>query len=215
MNPVSLSLDLLLVVLLIAALGFCWRLERRLKGLRDSHADFAHAVADLDRAAQRAETGLAQLRQATDETVDLLASRIEKARELAAKLEQATAEAATPRPRAANDPIRSMPERAAPRPTPQRAAPERSWSRPAVAAPVDAVLAAESLARRLSDDESLVLRERAPAAARAVQQHPAQRPAAPTQRPAAPQRPARVRSSFDDDLFEAPALAMGGQARSR
>lgn len=193
MSPISLSLDLLLMVLLLAALGFGWRLERRLKGLRESHADFAGAVADLDRAAQRAELGLAQLRKATDEAVDLLASRIEKARDLTAKLEKLTEDAAAIRPRPAND-------------TP-RAGSDRSWIRPAVsspASPVDAVLAAESLARRLSQDDSLVLRTPAPAP------RPAPRPA-----PVAAARPT-PRPSIDDELFEAPArMAASGGARPR
>jgi hypothetical protein len=175
---ISLSMDLLLVVLLIAALGFCWRLERRLKGLRDSHADFAGAVADLDRAAQRAEAGLAQLRQATDEAVDLLAGRIEKARELAARLEHASLAAASlPGPRPANDVTRPAAVRAAQRP-----------ATPLAAAPGDAVRAAESLARRLSADDRLVL------------QRPVQGWGEPPR-----QRAAQTRPSLDDDLFEAPA----------
>jgi hypothetical protein len=174
MSPIALSLDLLLMVLLIAAMGFGWRLDKRLKSLKQSHADFTGAIADLDRAAQRAETGLAQLRQATDEAVDLLAGRIEKARELTGKLERLTQEATSVGPRAAND---------TPRPTAER---PKVRSAP-TASPVDAVLAAESLARRLSSDDSLVLRN-----------------------PIAP-----AASSVDDDLFEAPALAAGGGAWRR
>lgn len=176
---ISLLMDLLLVVLLIAALGFCWRLERRLKGLRDSHADFAGAVADLDRAAQRAETGLAQLRRGTDEAIDLLAGRIEKARELADKLERVSVAATTsPGPRPANDIARPAPLRAAPRPAP-----------PISAGSVDAVRAAESLARRLSGDDRMNPQRPAPMRSQPLPQHTAQN-----------------RSSLDDDLFEAPAL---------
>jgi len=195
MNPISLSLDLLLMVLLLAALGFGWRLEQRLKALRESHADFTGAIADLDRAAQRAEVGLAQLRQATDEAVDLLAGRIEKARELSARLDKQVHEAGAIQPRPANDIHR-----------PAAAAPGRARSAPVnIASPVDAVLAAESLARRLAGDEGLVLRQAAPASAT--------RPTAPA--PRALQRP---RPSLDDDLFEAPAparVAQAGLARRR
>lgn len=197
MNPISLSLDLLLMVLLMAALGVGWRLERRLKGLRESHADFAGAVADLDRAAQRAEVGLAQLRQATDEAVDLLAGRIEKARELTAKLEKLTEEASAVSQRPANPPSANLrPANDAP-----RGSSGQSWSKPAASppsSPVDAVLAAESLARRLSQDGSLVLRAPAPRSAPLAAPRPAPRP------------------SIDDDLFEAPArMAAGGMARTR
>jgi len=210
MSPISLTLDLLLMLLLMAALGFGWRLERRLKGLRESHAEFAGAVADLDRAAQRAEVGLAQLRQATDEAVDLLAGRIEKARELTAKLEKLTDEASAASLRPANpSPAGSRPISQRPANDAPRASSDRSWSKPAaspLASPVDAVLAAESLARRLSQDDSLVLRT--PARASASMPAPLAAPK-PAPRPAS-------RPAFDDDLFEAPArMAAGGMARAR
>lgn len=90
MSPISLALNLLLAGLLLMTLLFGWILNRRLKALKDSHAGFANAVGDLDRAAQRAETGLMELRATTDQAVELLTGRIEKARELADRLETAT-----------------------------------------------------------------------------------------------------------------------------
>ena len=144
MSPIALSLDLLLVVLLLATLGFGWRLDRRLKDLRASHADFAKAVADLDRAAQRAESGLAQLRGATDEAVDLLAGRIEKGRELAIKLEKLNHDAG------------ALAQRAPVHPAPP--APGKAWPRPTVLPPPataeEAISAAESLVRRMALDEA-------------------------------------------------------------
>lgn len=88
MSIVAVVMNVLLMVLLVAALTFGWRLERRLKALKDSHEGFARAVADLDTAAARAEQGLADLRAATDEAADTLAARIETAKALAARLEQ-------------------------------------------------------------------------------------------------------------------------------
>jgi hypothetical protein len=88
MSIVALGLNLLLAALLLAALGVGFRLNGRLKALRDSHDGFAKAVADLDAAAARAEQGLADLRAATDEAADELADRIEKARALTAKLDR-------------------------------------------------------------------------------------------------------------------------------
>jgi hypothetical protein len=93
MSFVGLALNLLLAALLAAALAMGWRLNRRLKALRDSHEGFAVAVRELNVAAARAEQGLADLRTATDEAVDLLSDRIEKGRALAAKLEKLVAEA--------------------------------------------------------------------------------------------------------------------------
>jgi hypothetical protein len=194
MSPISLTLDLLMMGLLVAALGFGWRLERRLKTLRESHADFATAVADLDRAAQRAEAGLAELRKATDEAADLLAGRIEKARELAARLESASLRAAVAAPRPANDVARPVPARPSAVRPPQVAA-----SRPApVRSASEAVLAAEALARRLAGEDGLVLRTPAPTPGEV---RPMRRPGS-MERPIAPARPA-----IDDDLFVAPARA--------
>lgn len=107
MSLVAVAMNALLAVLLIVALGFGWRLERRLKALRDSHAGFAKAVADLDQAAARAEQGLADLRAATDEASETLADRIERATALAAKLdERLNRPMVTPPPAAASAPAR-------------------------------------------------------------------------------------------------------------
>ncbi|HQR89177.1 MAG: flagellar positioning protein PflI [Caulobacter sp. 12-67-6] len=107
MSLIAVAMNALLAVLLIVALGFGWRLERRLKALRDSHAGFAKAVADLDQAAARAEQGLADLRAATDEASEALADRIERATVLAAKLdERLNRPMVTPPPAAAPTPAR-------------------------------------------------------------------------------------------------------------
>ena len=88
MSLIGLALNGLLVTLLGAALVMGWRLNRRLKVLRDSHAGFAAAVQELNQAAARAEQGLILLRTASDEAIDLLADRIDKGRQLASKLEK-------------------------------------------------------------------------------------------------------------------------------
>jgi len=105
MSLVSVAMNLLLAGLLTAALVMGFRLNRRLKALRESHEGFAVAVRELNTAAARAEQGLADLRAATDEAVDLLADRIEKGRALAAKLEKLVqdAPAASPRREPAGD----------------------------------------------------------------------------------------------------------------
>jgi len=88
MSIIAIGLNLLLVVLLGAALFVGWRLNARLKALRQSHEGFARAVGELNAAARRAEQGLADLRAASDEAGDLLGERMEKARALAQKLER-------------------------------------------------------------------------------------------------------------------------------
>ena len=93
MNPIVVSLEVLLAVLLLATLFFGIRLERKLKALRQSQAGFASAVRDLDAAAHRTETGLDALRHATEDARTVLVQRMEAAQAMALRLEQITGEA--------------------------------------------------------------------------------------------------------------------------
>jgi hypothetical protein len=107
------AIEGLLVVLLIAALLYGMRLEKKLKTLRDTQAGFAEAVRSLDHAAARAEAGLDTLRRTAEDAHDGLHDRIRAARELKTELEGLVARA----------------ERAAAnldRPTPQAAPPDRA-----------------------------------------------------------------------------------------
>jgi hypothetical protein len=100
MTAIGICMNLLLACLLAAALAMGWRLNRRLKALRDSHDGFAVAVRELNGAAARAEQGLADLRAATDEALDTLSDRIEKGRALAARLERLLGQAPAETPEA-------------------------------------------------------------------------------------------------------------------
>ncbi|NEX95137.1 DUF6468 domain-containing protein, partial [Caulobacter sp. 17J65-9] len=107
MSIVAVALQVLLAVLLIAALIYGWRLDKKLRTLRDSQIAFAASVRDLDLAAARAEAGLENLRRAGEEAHDGLHDRILKARELKAQLEALIARAErAPAPA----PVRSPPE---------------------------------------------------------------------------------------------------------
>ncbi len=88
----GLILDAVLMLLLVAALGYGVRLERKLATLRQGQADFAKAVGELNAAAGRAEAALGSLRAASQET-DLLHDRILKAQALKLELETLTARA--------------------------------------------------------------------------------------------------------------------------
>ncbi|HYD46083.1 MAG TPA: DUF6468 domain-containing protein [Phenylobacterium sp.] len=94
MSAIAITMNLLLMALLLAALGMGWQLNQRLKALKDSQAGFAKAVSELDGAAQRAEAGLSDLRSATAEANQVLSERIAMARDLAGKLEDRAAQAA-------------------------------------------------------------------------------------------------------------------------
>ena len=110
MSIIAIGMNLMLAGLLTAALLMGYRLNGRLKALRDSHEGFAKAVSELDAAAARAEQGLADLRAATDEATDMLSDRIEKGRALAAKLEKLVSAAPeAPRAQAGERAPRPMP----------------------------------------------------------------------------------------------------------
>ncbi|MBU1326066.1 MAG: hypothetical protein KJ676_12560 [Alphaproteobacteria bacterium] len=125
---IGLVMDAVLMLLLVCAVGFGVRLERRLKVLRDGQLAFAGAVSELNEAAGRAEAALASLRAAGQET-DLLHDRIVRARELKGELERLIARggdapARTSSPAPAPTPV-TRTERPAPIParTPEPAAP--------------------------------------------------------------------------------------------
>ena len=87
MSLTNIIMDVILMGLLVAALLFGMRLDKRLKALRAAHEGFAKAVHDLDDAAIRAHNSLKELRGNADESQDLLHGRILAAREVLQKLD--------------------------------------------------------------------------------------------------------------------------------
>ena len=83
---IGVVLDAVLMLLLVAALAYGLRLERKLTALREGQLAFAGAVGELNAAAGRAQSALADLR-AAGEDADLLHDRIIKARTLKGELE--------------------------------------------------------------------------------------------------------------------------------
>jgi hypothetical protein len=88
-------LDGVLMFLLVCALAYGVRLEKKLSALRAGQLAFASAVTELNAAAGRAEQALANLRASGQET-DLLHDRIMKAREVKAQLESLIARGPAP-----------------------------------------------------------------------------------------------------------------------
>ncbi len=93
MSMTNAIMDVILMGLLIAALWFGVRLDKRLKALRAAHEGFAKAVHDLDNAAIRAHNSLRELRSDADESQDLLHGRILAARDVLQKLDAQVARA--------------------------------------------------------------------------------------------------------------------------
>jgi hypothetical protein len=244
MSDIGLIMNALLGVLLVGALFLGWRLESRLKALRASHQSFSKAVDDLDRAAARAEQGLADLRAATDDASETLAARIDRAGHLAVRLEKLTADAegihtrlvATPRQPSLRPAAPEVIYAGAPRPEAARAEASRIEApRPAAPRPAEnresafarfaerysaakgepaPTALAEAAARNdliLEDDEA----PRLPRAAAAATARLSPAAAARMERLQALARPRpgtlKPDARLDDDLFEAPRRASGGQ----
>ncbi|CAN5391260.1 DUF6468 domain-containing protein [soil metagenome] len=184
MSVTAIALNGFLAVLLLVALGVGWRLERRLKALRDSHEGFAKAVADLDRAAMRAEQGLADLRAATDEAADTLADRITQAKALAAQLDE----------RLNRPMVTPPPVSARPAPEPGAAEPRAATPRP-MRAPEPELPPETARRLRAEDFEKLLEREA---------RIPRDAPPPSAARSSGPKETPRSRARIDDDLFEGP-----------
>jgi len=102
-------MDAVLMLLLVAAIGYGVRLERKLTALRAGQLAFAGAVTELNSAAGRAEAALATLRASGQET-DLLHDRILKARQVKQELEALMARG----PQVASRPVEAVAIPAAP-----------------------------------------------------------------------------------------------------
>ena len=175
-------LDGVLMLLLVAALGYGVRLERKLTALREGQYAFASAVTELNGAAGRAEAALASLRASGQET-DLLHDRIVKAREVKAQLEALIARGPAV---AVAEPAR-----------------EPAPARPAVPAPVAAVederaLRMAALAERIQGLATPTKTARAPGGSNV-----AAILGAMTANQSAKQSLNRARRSLDEDLFAA------------
>jgi hypothetical protein len=86
MSPVSLVLEIVLVLLLAACLFYCWRLEQRLTKLRNGQDGVRATVVELMQATAQAETAVRQLRAAAQEAGHDLQEQIEDARKLSDRL---------------------------------------------------------------------------------------------------------------------------------
>ena len=170
-------LDGVLMLLLVAALGYGVRLERKLTALRAGQQAFASAVTELNAAAGRAEAALASLRASGQET-DLLHDRIIKAREVKAQLESLIARGPVSAPAAvAAEPVREP----VPAPAPQDD--ERAARMAALAERIQGMAAPKARAPGASNVTAIL--------------------GAMTANQSAKQSLNRARRSLDEDLFAA------------
>lgn len=79
---IALFVDLVVAVLLLATLCYCIMLNRRLAALRDDKGELRELIRGLSAAAQRAESGVASLRNAAEQIGVALQQEIDRARGL-------------------------------------------------------------------------------------------------------------------------------------
>jgi len=189
-------MDAVLMLLLVAAVGYGIKLERKLAALRAGQLAFAQAVTELNAAAGRAENALATLRASGQET-DLLHDRIIKAREVKAQLETliARAPAVAPVRVVEDEPVRRAPAAVA---APAVAATEDEERAERMAALAERIqgLASPSTSRRAATTAAPAGRDNVAAIVQALT-------AGRSANHSAKQSLNAARRNLDDDLFAA------------
>jgi chromosome segregation ATPase len=87
---IALLVDAVVIVLLIATMTYCTRLEKRLKALRSGQDGLRDVIAGLDRATDRAQESLAQLKSLGGTTAEDLKAERERAESLLDELKLMT-----------------------------------------------------------------------------------------------------------------------------
>jgi len=94
----ALGFEILLALLLLVTVFYCWRLDKRLNALRTGQDGMRDAVTELIKATTHAETCIAGLRQSASQSGNALDERIKNAQKLAADLQRLTRQSAVSRP---------------------------------------------------------------------------------------------------------------------
>ncbi|XBQ15104.1 MAG: DUF6468 domain-containing protein [Oceanicaulis sp.] len=86
MSIASLAFEALVCVLLLAAAVMCWRVDRRLRAMREGQDGLRDTIGALNNAVDRARASLAALDRASRENGAALREEVETARKLADEL---------------------------------------------------------------------------------------------------------------------------------
>ena len=90
--------EILLAVLLLVTVFYCWRLDKRLNALRTGQDGMRNAVTELIKATTHAEACIAGLRQNATQSGSELDARIKSAQKVAADLQRLSRQSATHKP---------------------------------------------------------------------------------------------------------------------
>lgn len=79
----SMVLDIILVSLLLITIAYCWRLDGRLKALRNGSNRMVEAARELQNSVQHADNAVGALRRSADAAGKELQAKIDEARAMA------------------------------------------------------------------------------------------------------------------------------------
>lgn len=85
--PVDMMLEVIVCFLLVATIGYCAMLDRRLRAMRAGQDGLRGLITDLSAATTQAMSAIAHLRQAGDATGVALTEQVKRGRALADELE--------------------------------------------------------------------------------------------------------------------------------
>ncbi|PHS21964.1 MAG: hypothetical protein COA84_14490 [Robiginitomaculum sp.] len=97
--------EILLAVLLLVTVFYCWRLDTRLNALRTGQDGMRDAVTELIKATTHAEACIAGLRQSATQSGSALDERIKNAQKIAADLQRLTRQSAINSPAPSLTPV--------------------------------------------------------------------------------------------------------------
>lgn len=85
--PLDFLLNLFLVGLLLATIGYCAMLNKRLSNMRDAHAELRQLTEEFDKALVRSKTGVEELKSLAATTGKQFNTEIKQAKELIEELQ--------------------------------------------------------------------------------------------------------------------------------
>lgn len=88
MNIFSMTIEIILSALLVIAIIYCWRLDKRLTALRTGRDGMLAAAVELQQSVSQAEAAVGRLKQSADASGRDLQSKIDEARAVSGLLKR-------------------------------------------------------------------------------------------------------------------------------
>lgn len=86
-------LDIVIAILLVVSIFYCWKLNSKMQELRKNQSQFAKMINDLDKAILKAESSISELKNISIKTSNLVQEKIDQANMVSDDLEFLTSRA--------------------------------------------------------------------------------------------------------------------------